>query len=71
MNTDIIEEKFDELDCEMADIINIAEFLCWLCDSEYIDEYMYKLYLLTDLLKQKCIKIDEMHYNLKQECKGF
>ena len=69
MNTDIIEEKPDKLDSEMADIINIAEFLYRLCDCEYIDEYMYKLYLLKDLLKPKCIKIDEMHYDLKQEIK--
>ena len=64
MNKKHAEEKFDELEGEMIDIIDIVELLDIMCDCEHVDNYAHKLYILVNLLKKKCIKLDDMHYQL-------
>ena len=60
-----IERKFDEFEGELLTIIDIAEFFQLLCNCEYVDIYKDKLYLIADLLKEKCVQLNDMQYDLK------
>ena len=59
------EQKFNEIESELITIIDIVELLGLLCDCEYVDNYKLKLYLLTNLLKEKCVQLNDMQYELK------
>lgn len=59
------ERKFDELEGELLTLIDISEFLGLLCDCEYVDIYKDKLYLIANLLKEKCVKLNDMLYDAK------
>lgn len=65
MNKKHSEEILDELEGEIIDIIDIVELLEIMCDFEQVDNYAHKLYIITDLLKQKCINLNNMHCKLK------
>ena len=60
-----IEQKFDEFEGELLTIIDISEFFQLLCNCEYVDIYKDKLYLMANLLKEKCVQSNDMLYDLK------
>ena len=62
---DDIEQKFDEFEGELLTIIDISEFFQLLSNCEYVDIYKDKLYLIADLLKEKCVQLNDMQYDLK------
>ena len=57
-----IKKNFNKFEGELLTIIDIAEFFQLLCNCEYVDIYKDKLYLIANLLKEKCVNLNDILY---------
>ena len=63
-----IKKLFESMDKHILEISQMIDFLDVICDEDTIHETGKYIYIIINLLKQECEKLDIVKFELKDEC---
>lgn len=68
MNRKDIKKMFESLDQHVIEISQIVNFLEVICNEETIEDTGKYLYIIINLLKKECDKLDIERFQLQEIC---
>lgn len=68
MNRTEIKKLFESLDQHVIEISQIVNFLEVICNEETIEDTGKYLYIIINLLKKECDKLDIERFQLQEIC---